>query len=48
MFGVPEGSHELVVGYTFGDDPIYEIGWRIWMPEGGVIPRLPVELELVY
>lgn len=48
VFGVPEGVHQLTVGYELGGSPVYEVTWPMWMPADGVVPRFPVELELVH
>jgi hypothetical protein len=46
VFGLHEGLWELVAGYTSLGEPVYEITWRVWVPNDGVVPRFPLSLEL--
>jgi hypothetical protein len=46
--GVPAGVHTLVVGYVGAGGVVGEHDYFLWLPEGGVSPRFPSYVELVY
>jgi hypothetical protein len=48
VFGLPEGVYVMTVGYELFGEPVYEVTWEVWVPEGGVAPRFPVWVELIF
>jgi len=46
--GVPAGAHILVVGYEGAGGVVGEHDYFLWLPDGGISPRFPSYVELVY